>query len=343
MEPVSFLRSQEHNPEPGRPVVESGRILVASSREKVATFDLTGHKIKEITLGFKPAATPAVSDDGLLYLGGEDGRFHCISLEDGVEQWSYNLKTIGFSDAVIASDLVVFQTANDRVMALDRSSGEWRWEYQHIRSEDLAVQGLCPPLFHQGMIFIGLSDGALAAIRPDSGELVWKRRVFSGEQFMDVDAPLEADEDKVYAVSVGGEMAAVSRETGKVFWRYSAGGMAGARLAGDRLYLATDDAEAVSLDTLTGLPEWTVRLVEKTGIEFLDLLTRPAAVGRYLVLVSRGGKLFLLDRDTGEVLGTKNYLVRVSGSVVPVRDSGFVFIDNKGILRLWMETGSGGS
>ncbi|HUT51976.1 MAG TPA: PQQ-binding-like beta-propeller repeat protein [bacterium] len=327
-------------PQRGSPVIYNDLIYVVSSRGKLVAFDLAGNRGSSVAIAFKPLATPAI-DQGRLFVGGDDGKFHCLDLGTGKEIWSYDLKTIDFSPAAVYGSNVIFQSASDRVMALDVETGAWRWEYQHLRIDDLAVRGMASPVIKDGVAYVGLSSGFVAAMDAQTGRLIWKKRVFQGEQFKDVDAPVQVDDTSVYAVSDAGDLAALSRKTGNVFWTYQAGGMAGLALDGDNLYLATDEAELIALDKITGKPAWSTKLLAgRAKLSFLNLPTAPRMIGPEIVTVSRDGQIFFLDKSTGKIEARHHYHTETASPAISVPGGGVLFCDNKGIVRYWRQPAS---
>jgi outer membrane protein assembly factor BamB len=339
VERISFLRSQDVKPERAGPVIYDDLIFIASSRNKLVAFDFQGNRRSAIDIGFAPLSTPVIHESKM-YSGGSDGFFHCMDLATGDDDWSHQLRSIDLSTPAVAEGNVIFQTANDRVMALDLETGEWRWEYQHLRADDLAVRSLSPPVVKGQVVYIGLSGGSVAAMDAGSGLLIWKSRAFKGEQFKDVDAQLQVDRTSVYAASVSGEFATLSRKTGKLLWKYDAGGMAGCALEGDTIYLATDDAELIAIDKVTGKETWKSLLMDREKIRFGQLPTRPRVAGPYVLTVSREGKITALDKTTGEIVGARHFRTQTSTPLMAIEDTGFFFIDNQGVIRLWRDIGS---
>lgn len=334
VEKISRIRSQTIRPERGSLVVYGDMLVVASAREVIAVFNSSGQRQMQLKLDFSPISTPAVQG-GLLFVGGDDGRFHCIRLSDGNEVWSHDRMSIDYSPPALTDSAVIFQTASDLVMALDPQTGKWLWEHQHLRFEDLALMGLAAPVVSNGVAYVGLSGGAVAALDAKSGRLIWKKRVFEGEQFMDIDSPVLVGGNAVYAVSAGGRMASLSISSGKVFWTYEVGGLGGASMSGDRIFVSTDEAEIVAMDAVSGRPAWTADLAKGEQTKFLDLYTRPLPVGDYLVAVSRSGKVVVMDKGSGEVLDKRNYRTDTTSPATAVGDDGFAVIDNRGVVRLW--------
>ncbi len=336
VEDISRLRSDKIKPERAAPVVEKGLIYIASSRKKLTAFDLSGKRVLEHELGWAPVSTPLI-EKGRLYVGGDDGNFHCLNLASGKEVWSRQLKLMDYSSPVTAGDAVIFQTGRDRVLALSRETGEWMWEHQHLRAQDLALRSLCPPRIQNGTAYIGLSDGTVAALNSQTGKLLWKATPFKGQSFQDVDAPLQVNKDTVFAVSAAGKTAALSRKTGRTYWEFDRGGMAGAVLEGETLYLATDRAEVMAIDKVTGKKLWSTELSRRKKKKFFDFPTRPIIRGKFLVTVTRGGRVFIINKSSGEIDSHYFYYTDTSTPVVPVMENGFIVMDNKGMIRYWKE------
>ncbi|MFO8057897.1 MAG: PQQ-binding-like beta-propeller repeat protein [bacterium] len=340
-EKISRLRSDRIKPERALPVYKDGRIYIASSRKKLVAFDLSGERVLEHELSWAPVSTPLI-EDNRVYVAGSDGGFHCLELASGKELWTRDLKLMDFSRPAASGNAIIFQTGRDRVVALSRDEGEWLWEHQHLRPEDLALKGLCPPAIKDGIVYIGLSAGSVAAMDAETGKLLWKRLPFKKTKFRDVDAPLRVNDSAVYAVSVSGKTAALSRKTGRTYWKFERGGMAGSVLEGGTLYLATDRAEIMAVDKMTGKKQWTTELSKRKKKKFFDLPTTPIIRGDFLVTVSRGGRVFMLDKRTGEIERHYFYYTDTSAPAVEVGDTGFLIMDNKGIIRYWSLAGTRG-
>lgn len=335
---ISYLRSPVLKPQTASPVALPEGILVFSSRKIVKVIDLSGNIVKEFKTKFAPAATPAV-DHGKLFVGGKDGKFHCLDLGTGEELWVNELKSIDFSAPAVFNDLVIFQTAGDRIIALDTTTGKWRWEYQHLRGEDLAVAGMCPPLVVDDTVYLGLSAGFVMAMDAASGRPLWKSRPFTGSHFIDVDSPMVADEENLFAISVGGGTAALSRKTGKVVWKVAAGGLGGLRLAEGKLFVSTEEPAVMAFEALTGKQLWSTKLREKR-IRYSDYPHRPVVVKGVVATVTRGGKMFALDAADGKVLESELSFTRTADAPVELADgSGFLTMDNKGLVRVWKVLG----
>jgi len=134
--------------------------------------------------------------------------------------------------SVIDNGLMIF-TAPPFVYAVNLSTGHVAWKYRAVPGEEGGLFG--PPgspdaegvAVGEGLVFVGLSDTGMMALREQTGELVWKVSIEapSGEPTgRPSGAPLYADG----IVSIGttadygyrGQIVGVDAKTGKEVWRF---------------------------------------------------------------------------------------------------------------------------
>jgi len=143
-------------------------------------------------LGSPTWAAPVVQGD-FIYVGTSDGKFHAVRAADGVEAWTWTGATRIDGAAAVAGDLVCFIDAKVNLVALNRADGALRWIVA-LHDEKLAGHAVpdnptfnhrtAIPLFHDGTVYAGSSDGGLYAINAATGAKVWRYNagapIFSG-------------------------------------------------------------------------------------------------------------------------------------------------------------------
>lgn len=136
----------------------------------------------EVSYGGGPRCTPAVDGDRVYTLGAE-GDLKCLSTADGAVLWEksfkndYGAKTPLWGHS--AHPLVVGDTVycvvggkDSLAVAFDKMTGQEKW-----RNLDDREPGYCPATMieHNGAQQLLIwSPSHLHALRPDSGELIWK-------------------------------------------------------------------------------------------------------------------------------------------------------------------------
>lgn len=144
------------------------------------------------SLGAPTWAAP-VTEDGVVYVGTNDGRFHAVNIADGAPRWVWSGAHRIDGRAVIAGDAVLFVDGSAGLVCLARADGALRWR---VSLHDAVIAGGPPPenptfnrrtatpLVVKGTVYCGSGDGGLYAVDLDSGRKLWRHEagapVFSG-------------------------------------------------------------------------------------------------------------------------------------------------------------------
>lgn len=199
-------------------------------------------KIAALAFGFACLAAPVFAAAGWTTVGGDSGNTRYSSLSQISAQNVTKLGGAWVSEKitpppssravpVIDNGLIIF-TAPPFIYAVNLSNGQVAWKYRAAPGEG----GLFGPpgsparegvAVGEGLVFAGLSDSNLIALREDTGEVVWKVSLAapSGEPTgAPSGAPLYADG----LVSIGtnadygyrGQIVAFDAKTGHEAWRF---------------------------------------------------------------------------------------------------------------------------
>jgi outer membrane protein assembly factor BamB len=238
-----------------------------------------------------------------VYLGTDDGTFYAVDPGRGRVRWSYRAKgaierAAEFGGA--GGDLVYVATAADRVFALDAATGKWRWQYERETPEGFTIHGYAGPRLLGSQLLAGFADGYLVSLAAATGEVQWARSLASAsDQFVDVDSTptvVATDHQKlVLASSYSGGLYALDPSDGAVRWRLGIEGVGAATQHDRRLYFAAP-RQGLHATDLDGHVVW------RQGLTAAGDLTRPQVVGRYLIFSGSRAGLFVVDRESGELL-----------------------------------------
>jgi outer membrane protein assembly factor BamB len=240
-----------------------------------------------------------------VYLGADDGSFYAFDPQAGTVRWSYRAKgaierPAAFGGAGPATGLVYVGTAADRVFALEATTGKWKWGYERETPEGFTIHGYSGPRLGNGRVFAGFADGFLVSLAAGTGEVQWARSLAAAsDQFVDVDATpafvTGGAGDTLYTSSYSGGLYAVDAHDGNVRWRVPTEGVGTITPFGDRLYFAAP-RQGLHATDLEGHVIWRQGLTEAGD------LTPPAVVGRYLLFSGSRAGLFVVDRESGDLL-----------------------------------------
>jgi outer membrane protein assembly factor BamB len=163
-------------------------------------------------------STPALAEDGTLYVGSWDHYLYAFNSTSGIRKWKfYAHHTIDSSPAIGNDGTIYFGTMGTggkafRIYAVNPNGTE-RWYYTtgyKITSD--------PAIGDDGTIYIGSGDTYLYAIN-SNGTLKW--RIKTGDLIMG--SPSIADDDTIYIASWDGYLYAIFPHNGTIKWKCKIG------------------------------------------------------------------------------------------------------------------------
>lgn len=267
--------------------------VIAVSPEK-------GKRLWKTDTGARLSAGPTVSGS-LVLVGTLDAEVIALKRADGSEAW--RAKVSGEVLAPVAGEgrVLVVRCGDGKIYGLLAETGERVWSFDRA-VPPLTLRGMSSPLVQGNLVFIGLDSGRAVALKADTGDVVWEQLVSAPEgrteleRIVDVDANLLVLDDGVYAVSFGGDLAAVSLEDGRVAWRRPVKSFSGIALSGKRLIVTDEEGLVWALDAETGAAAW-----KQEGFKYRRL-SPPAVVGGYVAVADLEGYVHFLSPEDGTVV-----------------------------------------
>ncbi|HVX94504.1 MAG TPA: PQQ-binding-like beta-propeller repeat protein [Polyangia bacterium] len=286
-----------------------GRVVVGSRAGAVVGVDAAqGHVDWATTVsGGVDGEARFDPEQDQVYVGADDGALFAIDAQKGGVRWTYRTKGAIERPAVFggtgaAAGLVYGASASDRLFALEAATGKWRWGYERETPEGFTIHGYSGPRLAEGRIYAGFADGFLVSLAAGTGEVQWARSLAAAsDQFVDVDATPAIVKgpgkgtDVLYTSSYSGGFYALDPRDGNVRWRVGTEGVGTITPFDDRLYFAAP-RQGLHATDLQGHTVWRQGLTEAGD------LTAPTVLGRYLVFSGSRAGLFIVDRDSGELL-----------------------------------------
>lgn len=285
-----------------RLAVESDILVTADTGGDVYALNpKDGRRLWSAQTGARVISGPTVYAD-LVLLGTLDAEVIALKRSDGTQVWRTTVSSEVLAPPAGDGGVVVVRCGDGKVFGLSAGTGARRWNFDRA-VPPLTLRGLSAPLIYEGVAILGLDNGRAAALRVETGEVLWEEVVSAPEgrseleRIVDVDADLLTAGGGVFALSFGGDLAAIGLQEGRVAWRRPVKSHTGAALLGNRL-LVSDEAGAVwALDAETGASVW-----KQEALKYRRL-TAPVVVGSHLVVADLEGYLHWLSPEDGRIVG----------------------------------------
>jgi outer membrane protein assembly factor BamB len=331
------------------PAISGGKLYVIGAEAIVYAFDAkTGARLWQTSLGGGKRDRPVLFGGGVSVDGervfATTGRGDAAALDAQSGKVLWKVRPAGplrGAPGVGGGNIYVL-TQDNQIIALNPTNGETVWTVS-ATLQGANVFGVATPAYAQGTVVAGFSSGELSALRYENGRIVWQDQLSrtsittSVSTISDIDAAPVVDDGKVYAIGQGGRMVAMDLVNGNRLWELSVGGISMPWLAGEWLFVVTDDARLLCIARTTGKIRWITQLPA-----FRDPKKRnkpidwygPVLAGGRLILVNSIGQMQVVAPDTGKAAeptkaGKQFYLPPV------VADNMLYLIDGKGRITGW--------
>jgi len=331
------------------PVVAEGKIFTIDAQAVVralnpdtgATLWQTQIKGKDVQSGTLFGGGVSY-DNGRLYASSGAGDAAALDAKTGSIYWTVRPGGPLRGAPTIANDNVYVITQDNQLFALNPADGAVRWTGAGA-VEIAGVLGAAAPAAAQGTVVAGFSSGELTAYRYENGQVVWQDALARTSisttvtSLSDIDAEPVIDAGRVYAVGQGGRMVAIELITGQRVWEINVAGIATPWVAGDWIFVVTDEGQLLCLSRANGHARWLTQLAhfrnEKKKSDPIDYVG-PVLAGGRLVLANSLGQIIYVDPATGAVQATVETKLPVSLSPVVANNTLYILHEN-GQLSAW--------
>jgi outer membrane protein assembly factor BamB len=304
------------------PVVGAGRVYVMDIHAVIHAFDLkTGSPVWTAALNQKRDKKTSLFgggvsfDNGKVYATNGDGDAGAFDAATGKPIWVKRPGGPLRGAPSIGFDTVYVVSQDNQLFALKADSGDTLWT-ESGSLESSGVFGVAAPAIAQGTVVAGFSSGELTAYRYENGRAVWQDSLSrtsittSVASLVDIDASPVIDQGRVYSVGQGGRMVAMDLVSGQRLWELNIAGLQTPWIAGEWIFVVTDDAKVLCIARnsgkvrwLTELPRWKKEAKKIGPISW----SGPVLAGGRLLLASTRGDLVNLNVTNGAI-GTNTHL-----------------------------------
>ena len=331
------------------PVVGGGRIYTIDINATVRAFDAqTGGQAWESQFGTEKGNSSSLYGGGVAY---DNGRIYAtnglgfvaaLDVRNGGVIWQTRPGGPLRGAPTVVGDTLYVMSQDNQIYSLKTSDGTTNWS--NAASLEIAgVFGTGSPAFAQGTVVAGFSSGELNAYRYENGRLVWQDTLArtsirtSVSSLSDIDANAVIDNGQVFAIGQGGRMVALELISGQRQWEINIAGIATPWVAGDWVFVATDDGKLIAVARATGKVRWINQLprFERAKSKRGQITYRgPILAGGRLVLVGSNGTLINFDPVTGNFQSQTTIGVPITLAPI-VANSTLYILDDEGHLRAY--------
>ena len=322
-----------------RPVVADGSVFAMDAFGSISAFNAeTGalrwrESYEDLGLDESVFGGGLAYDQGSLFVTLTTGDVMGLDGKSGEETWRQPLTLPLRSAPTVADGIVLVLTADNQVYALERETGQPAWRHAGF-FEASGVLGGPSPAVDGGIVVVPYSSAEVFALRLDNGRPLWSdtlqrpRRTQGLAEINDIDGTPVIDGDRVYVGGRGGQVAAIDIRRGVRAWDADLAAVDTPWIAGDFIYLLTEQNEVVCLVRKNGRIRWIAQLPLSTDPDDVnaDALTwrGPVLAGERLYLTSSGGDLMTLSPYDGGQIGRSS--LPATAATTPVVADGAIFI-----------------
>ena len=328
------------------PVVAGGRVIAMDADGTVSAFDFaTGARLWRTRT--RPKGNRSTNVGGGVAASdtrvwATTGRSEALALDaaSGNVIWRQPLGAPARCAPTIADGRLFVTTLDNRLLVFATDSGAPGWTYQAGTKGQTTLLAASSPAVAEGFVVAGFGSADLVTVRADTGAFAWTDNLASAAASTTL-ADLSAisglpviDQGRVYVIGDGGLFVCNDLRSGRRLWERDVGGSQTPWLAGDVLYVVTQQQVLAALDARDGHPIWVYDLPRYRDAKAQTGPVRwvgPLMAGNRLIVASSTSRLAVFQPATGRLLAafhTPNAvslpLVTANGTVLVLDDEGMI-------------------
>jgi outer membrane protein assembly factor BamB len=324
------------------PIVANGRVYAIDTLGAVRAFDgQTGAMLWASQTPNDKGSEPSLYGGGIAYDNGRIfatnglGYVSAMSEQTGGIFWQVRPGGPLRGAPTVTNGAIYVMSQDNQIYSLKEEDGSTNWN-EAASLEIAGLFGAASPAVGQGTVVAGFSSGELNAYRYENGRQVWSDTLqrtsirTSVSTLSDIDADPVIDSGQVFAIGAGGRMVALDLVSGQRLWELNIAGIATPWVAGDWIFVVTDDAKLACIYRQNGhirwinqLPQYEKPKAKKGDVEYAG----PVLAGNRLIVTASNGQVIQLDPATGNFLSQFNIGARISQQPVVANSTLYVFDD----------------
>ncbi|MCB1838742.1 MAG: PQQ-binding-like beta-propeller repeat protein [Rhodospirillales bacterium] len=301
-----------------QPVIAEGRVYTLDTDSSLRAFDIqSGKKLWETSVENDEEDEDVLSggvsySDGFLFVTNGYDEVLKIKAADGSITWRKNIPAPSRAAPTVIDNKIYLITLDNRVLALDENTGDTLWAYVGI-VETAGLLGAASPAANSDIVVAVFSSGEVTALRVENGSVAWSDNISSARQYgggieslSDIKALPVLDHGLVIILSFGGKLVAFDQTSGARVWQREIGGAETPWVAGNFLFVLSNDQQLIALSLEDGRIIWVTPLprYENEKKKSDPILWKGPVMGSgRLILSGTDGNMIEVNATNGKILG----------------------------------------
>ncbi len=331
-----------------QPVVEGGRVFALDARDVVIALDAKSGS-EEWRYDLKPGTELGHAYGGGVAAAGDrvyvtTGYAQVLALDaaTGKEVWRQQVTAPVRGAPTVADGRVFAVTVDNELEVMSADDGHRLWTHNGI-PETAGLLGAANPAVEGDIVVVPYSSGEIFALRVENGRPLWTDNLATARPLgalstiADIRGRPVIDRGRVYAVSHSGRMVAIDLRTGDRVWEQDIGGTHGPWIAGDYIYVLSNDVDLMCLTRQDGRVRWVAELPRyENPKKKRDPVSwaGPVLAGDRLIVVASTGDAISLSPYTGRALGRVEFPDGVFLDPIVANNTLFVLTDEADLIAL---------
>jgi outer membrane protein assembly factor BamB len=332
-----------------QPVVADGVVFAMDSSAMTSAFELSSGKRLWRTVTVKEDSDSSNVGGGLCVDNGTlfavNGMSELLALDPakGAVRWRTNLGLNARSAPTVAEGRIFLSTIDSKLLALSVEDGHQLWSYQGAQAATTFL-GDPAPACSQGIVVAGFGSGEVAALRAESGAVVWTdtlgiaRGKTSLVDFLAIRGDPVIVNGQVFVTGMGGLSIAADLLTGRRVWERRVASGNTLYAAGSWMFVLSTDQEAGAINLEDARISWVASLPRWENEEKKrDVITwyGPVLAGDRLIVLGSNRDALALSPYNGEILGKQTLSDAPSPFSPVVADGTLLVVTEDGRLTAW--------
>ena len=315
--------------------VENGLIYFASQQGKLTAVVAESGEIKWSSDTKQELSAGVSLGQQLIFSANTDGQVLAYDKTNGELQWQQQLTSEVLTSPVQVNDIVVARSQDGKIVGLKVNSGEPIWQVQRDLP-NLTLRREVPPTVVGNTVILGLPTGNLLAINALDGQILWEipisvpAGVNEIQRMRDIAGQPIINGSVIYSNTFQGDVVAIDASKRGVVWQQEIDSFHPMSDDQNNLYIASSESKVIAIAKDSGDIIWTSDELSKQEISL------PTVVGQYLLVFGDEGEAYILDKNTGKILGKYNLSRDYQVIGKPIVNSGanpeFYVLSNAGQL-----------